>query len=995
MADDDNTPPPPAATPHYPLRSQGSISPSSLPHSTPRRSVLPNHNSDRLAGTLPPIMDSDSTTTRADAVTDVENTEDTPLPPTDFPDIDYRYDHDSMFNTPASNRYGVYMNDDAMDDIFDAPAEETKVDAAGLDIFPEDKSTEGLATADPSTPPPDQLPPSDEHSSLSTGISTDSVKQLALLITESSAKTAESSAKTEARMDLLMQTMTQIQRVMDTDFQQIKLAQQTFQTDLESLRSDIADNCAAVSSNKGNISATTSKVDKLKAQVEESVVTLQHDVKKVKEFANPRVLKTWMATELPLLLHAEPQLLDAAARDSLVRKSDVVTSMVSDAINANLAPVCQKAVDDSILDLRQQCKQTMHTVDSHIKGMINDPSDTGFKSQVRTYLDNLIASSCPVDLNNCSKDIQEVQESVDRLRQDGMTNLTTSVEAVHRITDSKLAALDSHLSERILRLVDVRIAAAAVRSDDATDDANTSTAPSDDSPPLEGFHSHRNFPRESTTPSGPTTPGKTSMFTPDMATESTVQAMSPSDRKKHYMAHHYHKDLHRHLSSLGMLTSFEVYDKIANVKALILENWSVAGRIGPIRKYMLNSDSFDPLVDVQPSSVLAFYDDLHTKAAFYLIGLTPFDAINLTFPVYGLFLPGLGRDKYHLMAASLFAILQKHLPSSNADIANQIAIVNNLGNDGYLLLWNILKMTIPAFDNQKSHPEPDWHQYKDIARFATAYTTFHRFERLRGRALTDKEKTFKFLSGIKEVAYSGVLATLRIQIQAHIPDPCDAPGSLPTALQIGSLAVTIKDQMEGMVIDSDLDLHRRVNLIIRNNARVNATYGFSHDTSDSDDDPTTFELPGIDPVVRAARDDRQPRDARRPVRRHDRSSSDNPDTPFRRPRRAFDKNSTCGACKMVGHLDADCFHLARAIFIAKYMKNPRNVDKCKKLAEKIESVWSKQHSTRSDGRVINSAAVLQAYRDDHNLTLDQMEFIMGPDPDSLWMDPVTDPTSDM
>ena len=164
-----------------------------------------------------------------------------------------------------------------------------------------------------------------------------------------------------------------------------------------------------------------------------------------------------------------------------------------------------------------------------------------------------------------------------------------------------------------------------------------------------------------------------------------------------------------------MLTSFEVYDKIANVKALIVEDWSVAGCIGPIKKYMLNSDSFDALVDVQPSSVLAFYDNIHKKAAFYLIGITPFDAINLDFPVYGLFLPGLGCNKYHLMAASLFSILQKHLPSSNANVAHQIAIINNIGNDGYLLLWNMLKMTIPASANQKSHPEPDWHQYKGIA----------------------------------------------------------------------------------------------------------------------------------------------------------------------------------------------------------------------------------------------------------------------------------------
>ena len=95
------------------------------------------------------------------------------------------------------------------------------------------------------------------------------------------------------------------------------------------------------------------------------------------------------------------------------------------------------------------------------------------------------------------------------------------------------------------------------------------------------------------------------------------------------------------------------------------------------------------------------------------------------------------------------------------------------------------------------------------------------------------------------MAYSGVLATLCIQIQARVPDPCDALGSLPTELQIGSLAVTIKDQMEGMVIDSDLNLHRRVNMMIRNNACVNATYGFRPDVSDRDHEALPFKIPGI------------------------------------------------------------------------------------------------------------------------------------------------------
>ena len=184
----------------------------------------------------------------------------------------------------------------------------------------------------------------------------------------------------------------------------------------------------------------------------------------------------------------------------------------------------------------------MHTVDSHIIRIMNDTSGTGFKTQARTYINNLIVSACPDDINQHTRnDILEVQALVDRLCSEGMTNITTSIEAVHCRTDSKLATLDSHLSELLLcRLADVRIAAAIV----SADDTNTSTAHREHSPPMEGFVSHWQLIRNSTPLPQPPNRDQPSMFTPEIATESTVCAMSTSDRQKHYMAHQYNKDLH-------------------------------------------------------------------------------------------------------------------------------------------------------------------------------------------------------------------------------------------------------------------------------------------------------------------------------------------------------------------------------------------------------------------------------------------------------------------
>lgn len=94
---------------------------------------------------------------------------------------------------------------------------------------------------------------------------------------------------------------------------------------------------------------------------------------------------------------------------------------------------------------------------------------------------------------------------------------------------------------------------------------------------------------------------------------------------------------------------------------------------------------------------------------------------------------------------------------------------------------------------------------------------------------------------------------------------------------------------------------------------------------------------------------------------------------------------------MVGHLDADCFHLARALWIMKYMTNPKNDQICKQ----IEKTWLQQYSTREDGKYINSRRVLQVYLDENNLTRDQLDYLVGPDSISLWTNPVTAPSTEM
>ena len=469
-----------------------------------------------------------------------------------------------------------------------------------------------------------------------------------------------------------------------------------------------------------------------------------------------------------------------------------------------------------------------------------------------------------------------------------------------------------------------------------------------------------------------------SMFNKDLPTRLEVRQMPPTRRRDYYMHLHLVLDAVHFLHSLDMIHSMEECDSMRNTQQLILSSWIAPGRIGPIRKYLLSKDSFPSLDDLKATSMIAFYDEIQSKATYFLIALVPFDSINLQFPVYGLFLPGIGKDKYKLMAEQLYSVLKQNLPTRNADVANQILIAQNTGSDGFQLFWNLLVLSIPGFNNNRRLDEPLWSQTPDIAKFANAYSLYFRLQRFRGMRFSDKEKSLRFLNGIQEHAYSGVVATLCMQISLFKHDMGDDIGSLPTALHIGSLAVAIKEQMRNMVVAADLSLTHTVN---------RAAYHSDLYDTDSDDGTAPFDLPGIDPVVRAARDTRQRQP--RPDRNDRSGRGNNTRSSFQRPKRAFDPSLKCGACKMSGHADADCFHLARALWIEKYLRNPNNDQICKE----IEKTWLKQHSARDDGRFINSRKVLHTYLDENSLSADQLEYLIGPDQLSLWTNPVTDPSA--
>ena len=85
-------------------------------------------------------------------------------------------------------------------------------------------------------------------------------------------------------------------------------------------------------------------------------------------------------------------------------------------------------------------------------------------------------------------------------------------------------------------------------------------------------------------------------------------------------------------------------------------------------------------------------------------------------------------------------------------------------------------------------------------------------------------------------------------------------------------------------------------------------------------------------------------------------------------RRVYDKDVQCEARKQVCHSAATCDVLAQALFLTKYMKYTLD-DKAK---ANLEAAWLDRWSSKLGAPSHSPGMVMQAYLDDMDLTLDDL-----------------------
>jgi hypothetical protein len=146
--------------------------------------------------------------------------------------------------------------------------------------------------------------------------------------------------------------------------------------------------------------------------------------------------------------------------------------------------------------------------------------------------------------------------------------------------------------------------------------------------------------------------------------------------------------------------------------------------------------------------VVTFYDKLKELSVVYLIPLMPFDAICLEFNFEGLFVPGLGTDRYKDCASALMEILPRLLPPTNLEVQAKISAVRSKLKNGYDLFWHILELTVPGFDPTVPIKQPRWTRDKEILQFCHGHELYFRLLAKKNMFYDSRSRTNIFLHGI-------------------------------------------------------------------------------------------------------------------------------------------------------------------------------------------------------------------------------------------------------
>jgi len=331
-------------------------------------------------------------------------------------------------------------------------------------------------------------------------------------------------------------------------------------------------------------------------------------------------------------------------------------------------------------------------------------------------------------------------------------------------------------------------------------------------------------------------------------------------------------------------------------------------------------------------------------------------------------IPGTGLTRYPVAAHVLLELLPRLLPKTNDEVSSIINMVRTESNNGYDLLWRILKLTVPGFDPTFPVKIPTWSD-NGIFDFAHAFQLYYRLLSKKGDFHDDKTRSTTFLQAINDYTFADLITTLLTCINNYFS--MDDDGYLPGSLCIMGLAHQLNKAAK----------LRAKSVLPRANCLGGETRGpFEVPIQGS---PHVFRMDagGHDhPPPRDGHDGSDNRGGRgfqpRPFTPGGRNGgsrpppADHPCGHFIRPvqnGRKWDPDLICDACHRSGHIAAQCDMLTIAIFIEKYKKEASADTK------DIKEAWLARWKSKLGNPSKKPHCIMKAYIDYLESTVDAVD----------------------
>ena len=353
---------------------------------------------------------------------------------------------------------------------------------------------------------------------------------------------------------------------------------------------------------------------------------------------------------------------------------------------------------------------------------------------------------------------------------------------------------------------------------------------------------------------------------------------------------------------------------------------------------------------------------LQNQLPSHYVLVTPFHAIMLRLGEVGLCPPGTGTKKYGEMAKALFTCLRHDIIPRQATHLQSVArMIGSSNGDGYALLWNILMLTMPAFDRTVRPQFPLWEDCQHcVHQFADACMLYFVLQSKRGERHDHRDKSLQYLRAITEPGYQTIVIGL---ITAVISDVSE---ELSDAFQIHNLALRIFTDMGNF----ELPTQRRVN-----HMTLTPSVDFAEEDVISPEyhmqDGSVLDM--TDPMIKNLR--REDTRGARPPRRepaagrgHSRSGdrAGRGDKPYRR--QPLDPQMTCEACGADGHGARQCRGLGRTLRLFKFMGSN------KRLCDEVMADWKTKKRSGGERMVVRYMQAAKLSLDDIYQEMD-WEFI--------------------